>query len=83
MKIHVIFGRRKDDGHLQYGIEALACMSDDEYSDYPDHFLKQMHSLEKCGDFENLAIVELEVDKGIIEQAFNNIDKNLAQSLIA
>lgn len=68
MYVHVLFGQRKGRYPGQYGIEALAVMSEADAEDNRDYLAKEMHKAEESGDFDGLAIATLEVSGAAVRK---------------
>lgn len=68
MKIHVLMAQRKCDYHGQYAPEALACMSEAEFSDNPSHLHNMRLENLETGEFDAVEIVALAVDGDAIDQ---------------
>lgn len=68
MEILVVMAQRKCEYPGQYGPEALACMSEYEYSDNPE-FLKDIKKENAdTGQFDAVEIVTLKCDSDAIDQ---------------
>jgi hypothetical protein len=63
MKIHVVVAQRKCAYQGEYGIEAIACMSEYEYSDNPEYLKGELVKARKSGEFDSVEIVELDVNE--------------------
>lgn len=66
MKIKVLFGQRKGQYEGEYGIDAIECMSEYELEENPEFMNERRKALEGVGDFEGIALVDLEVDETAI-----------------
>ena len=66
MKIKVLFAQRQENYEGEYGLEALACMSEHEFEENPDYLKDQLKSHEQQGDFSALSVIEMEVDEASI-----------------
>lgn len=69
MKVHVLFAQRKCSHPGQYGLEALTCMSEYEYSDNPGYMSVQKAEYEASNEFEKVSELVLEVDEQTILSA--------------
>lgn len=68
MDLHILFAQRKQRYAGEYGPEALASMTEYEYSDNPDYLPLQQAEYEKSGEFERLQIITLKTDEEAILQ---------------
>lgn len=66
MKVKVLFGQRKGQYEGEYGLEAIECMSEYELGDNPGYMHERQEKFGADGDFEALALVDLEVDEAAI-----------------
>jgi hypothetical protein len=63
MKIHVIIAQRKCSYQGEYGIEALHCMSEHEYSENPQFLIDGLERHRANGEFDSVEIVDLDVSE--------------------
>ena len=70
MELHVLMAQRKCAYPGQYAPEALACMSDVEFSDNPEYLRNARQENIDTGEFDAVEIITLVVDG-------NDIDKRL------
>lgn len=63
MKVHVLFAQRVERYEGEYGLEALAVMSEADQDSNPDYLPGALKSNRDTGEFSALAIVTLEVSR--------------------
>jgi len=68
MKIYVVMAQRKCAYQGQYGLEALACMSEYEYSENPDFLHDCRAEHQGSGEFDAVEIVALSAPEAEIER---------------
>ena len=68
MKVHVLFAQRKERYAGEYGLEALAVMTEHDYDGNPDYLGEQFEQHQATKEFTALAIVDLEVDEAAIRK---------------
>jgi hypothetical protein len=59
MKVHVLFAQRKGSYSGQYGLEALAVMSEADMEANSDYLPTTLEENRRTGEFESLGIVTL------------------------
>ena len=71
MKIIVLVAQRKCSFPGQYGEEALACMSEYEYSDNPDYLHDALAAHRNSGEFDAAELITLKVpDEAITRRLY-------------
>lgn len=66
MELYVLMAQRKETYPGEYGPEALACMSEYEYSDNPEYLAREKKQADDSKEFERTEIVRLAVDSKLI-----------------
>lgn len=61
MKIYLIVGQRHQRYEGEYGLEALACMTEADNEANPDYLTDEMKKNRDSKDFDALALVALDV----------------------
>lgn len=68
MKLFVLFGQRVENYPGQYAPEALECIDEFGMEENPDWLEDKMKRARASNEYENLAIIPLEVDQSRIMQ---------------
>lgn len=68
MKISILIAQRKQSYPGQYGLEALACMTEHDIEENAEYLSDALESNRQSGDFESLAIVTLDVREGEVRK---------------
>lgn len=68
MKVHVLFAQRKGSYSDQYGLEALAVMSEADMDENSDYLPTTLEENRVSGEFESLGIVTLEASEAEIRR---------------
>lgn len=66
MKLHVLFEQRVCRFEGEYGVEALACLTEYDLEDNPDYLKKKYERYWGSKQFEALAVIDLEVSEADI-----------------
>lgn len=82
MKIHVIVGQRKCHYDGEYGLEALACMSEYEFSDSPEYLMEELAKARKSNEFDSVEIVELDVNEKQLRDILFPANKVVSAALV-
>jgi hypothetical protein len=69
MKLYVLYGQRKCSYSGEYAPEALTCIDENGESDNPDYLVEQKAEYEASGEFDSLAVVEMDFDGQVVEDA--------------
>lgn len=81
MKLYVLYAQRKCRYPGEYGLEALACMSDNELSENPGYLLEQRDINLNSDQFDSVEIVELNVGeadvRGILFPAHKSVEASV------
>lgn len=59
MKIHLLIGQRKQRYEGEYGLEALACMTEHDHEENPDYLPQEQQKTSAGGEFDRVGIVTL------------------------
>lgn len=62
MKLHILFGQRKENCPGEYAPEALACSTEYDFDDNPDYLSSELVKQTATGEFESVRIVDLEIN---------------------
>jgi hypothetical protein len=68
MKIHIVMAQRRGNYPGQYGLEALAVMSEADYEENPDWIENSVAENRSTGEFESIEIVTVEVSEAAIKK---------------
>lgn len=68
MKVYVLFGQRVQRYPGQYGLEALACMTEHDQEENHEYLPIELEKARAGREFESLAIVALDVREGEIRK---------------
>ncbi len=62
MKVHVLFGQRKERYLGEYPPEALACATEADFDENPAYLRDELTKHQTSGDFESVRIVDLNIN---------------------
>jgi hypothetical protein len=73
MKLYVLMAQRKEHYEGQYGLEALACMTQYDNDANPDYLIDEMKKAKNTAEFDSVDVITLDVDeKSIYNVLFPN-----------
>ncbi len=68
MKVSVLFAQRKERYNGEYGLEAIACMTEHDEEANPSYLPDTLEQNRQSGDFKSLAIVTLNVSEADVRK---------------
>ena len=83
MKLYVLYAQRKCRYPGEYGLEALACMSDNELSENPGYLDEQRDQYLKTDEFDKIEVIELNVSEADVRSILFPADKTVEASVVS
>ena len=78
----VLFGQRTGSYPGEYGLEAIASMTDYDVDANPDYLAEQKHEAQASDDFDVIGFVDLEVDEDAVRSILYPEAKSLSAAVL-
>lgn len=82
MKLHVLFGQRKERYTGEYAPEALACMSEYDHDDNPEYLAGEQANADASAEFRSTAVVTFEFSREQLERILNPVPAVLTAAVV-
>lgn len=83
MKLHVIFGQRKERYLGEYAPEVLAAMDEVGNSDNPDYLADVVTAAKSTDEFENVVVINIEVNGAQIMDLLRPTSRTLKAEIVS